>query len=92
MIKRIVKLSINIDKVGDFISVFNENKDKILCFDGCEHVELWQDIEKPNIIFTYSLWKNVQSLNKYRDSDLFRSVWTNVKPFFHQKAVAWSLK
>ena len=61
-------------------------------FDGCEDVNLWRAIESPNVFFTYSLWQSMNDLNTYRESDIFRSVWSKVKPMFNKKAEAWSLK
>ena len=49
-----------------------------------------RDIRDPNLFFTYSHWENETALNNYRDSDLFQSIWPTIKPWFSQKAEAWS--
>jgi hypothetical protein len=92
MIKRIVKMSFVPGKVEDFLAIYGANWNLIRGFEGCDHVELLRDENFPNIFFTYSLWKSEAHLNKYRDSELFNSVWSRVKPLFNDKPQAWSVK
>ncbi len=92
MIKRIVKMSFKPENISDFIEVFKTNWNKIKNQEGCEHVELLQDELNPNIFFTYSLWQSEEHLNKYRDSELFKIVWSKTKILFNDKPEAWSLK
>ena len=75
MIRRIVKLTILSGKEDSFKAIFNKSKFKILSFEGCSNLELLQDIDNPNIFFTYSIWNDLEQLNKYRSSDLFINVW-----------------
>lgn len=89
---RIVKMEFMPEKVTDFLTVFNESKEKISSFDGISHLELLNDKNNSNIFFTYSIWQSEEHLNKYRDSDLFKSVWTKTKPLFAEKAEAWSVE
>jgi hypothetical protein len=91
MIKRIVKLNILPGKEDRFRAIFNESKLKISAFEGCSKLELLQDINNPNIFFTYSIWNDLEQLNKYRSSDLFINVWSQVKLIFGGKPEAWSL-
>jgi hypothetical protein len=49
-----------------------------------------RDIHDPNLFFTYSQWENENALTNYRNSDLFQSIWPTIKPWFSQKAEAWS--
>ena len=91
MIKRIVKLTIQPGKENHFKSLFTNNKSKIISFDGCTYVELLQDVEESNIFFTYSKWEDIEKLNLYRNSDLFRNIWSKVKVIFAEKPEAWSL-
>ncbi len=82
MITRLVKLTLQRDKVDDFMQLFKEVKDRIANFDGCHHVELLQDFHSPNIIFTYSIWEDEHYLNLYRFSDFFKQTWERTKPLF----------
>jgi heme oxygenase (mycobilin-producing) len=91
MIKRIVKMSFQPEKVEDFKSIFKENWKLIAGFKGCKHVELLQDRAHPNIFFTFSVWEGEEDLNNYRDSELFAKVWGKTKVLFNDKPQAWSL-
>ena len=88
---RIVKLIFAADKVSDFLKTFDERKKMIASFEGCSSVELLRDLNNPNIFFTYSKWNNAQSLDNYRNSELFNTVWNTVKPWFAGKPEAWSV-
>lgn len=92
MIKRIVKMKFKKEYIHDFKNIFSTNQTKILASKGCEHVELLQDINDPQLFFTFSLWQSEAHLNEYRNSDLFKQVWQNTKAKFETKAEAWSLK
>ena len=92
MLKRLIKLSIQSKKKKQFIELFEENQHLISSFDGCISVELVQDINANNIFFTYSLWENENALNKYRNSTLFKGIWSETKTFFCDKPEAWSLQ
>ena len=89
---RIVKMSFAPDKVDDFIKTFNERKEMIASFEGCTGVELLRDIQNTNIFFTYSKWDNEHSLENYRNSELFNTVWDTVKQWFAGKPEAWSVE
>ncbi len=88
---RIVKMTFDPDKINVFLKNFNENKEHIRNFDGVEKLELLNDKNTPNIFFTYSIWKSEEYLDQYRNSDLFKSVWSKTKPLFIEKAEAWSV-
>lgn len=91
MLIRIVKMTFAPEKTGDFIKTFNERKAMIASFEGCSGVELLRDLNNPNIFFTYSRWNNADSLEKYRQSELFTTVWDTVKQWFAGKPEAWSV-
>jgi len=91
MIKRIVKMKFKKEYINDFKHIFSTNQTKILAYKGCEHVELLQDVNDPQLFFTFSLWHSEADLNQYRNSDLFKQVWQNTKAKFEAKAEAWSL-
>ncbi len=92
MIVRIVKMTFRKDEIEKFRSLFIEVKDKIEKFPGCHQVTLLQDIESPEIFFTHSLWDNQETLNIYRQSDLFRTTWNKTKVLFETSPEAWSLR
>jgi heme-degrading monooxygenase HmoA len=92
MIIRIVKMAFDPDKVNDFLEIFNSSKQYIRNFKGCSHLELLNDINSPNIFFTYSYWQNENDLNNYRHSELFEHVWCKTKVLFAAKAQAWSVE
>ncbi len=91
MIKRIVKMSFELEKVEKFKSIYELNWHKIKGFEGCLHVELLQDRSSPSIFFTYSNWESENHLNNYRDSIVFKTVWASTKVLFNQKPEAWTL-
>ncbi len=92
MLIRIVKMTFETNKVADFLAVFEESKLKICNMEGCSHLELLQDYNLPNSFSTYSYWVNEEALNNYRNSALFKEVWTKTKILFSEKPIAFSLK
>ncbi|MBZ9631368.1 antibiotic biosynthesis monooxygenase [Salegentibacter sp. LM13S] len=90
MIHRIVKMEFDPNKIEVFLSNFEENKSKIRASDGCFKLELLRDQHNTNIFFTYSYWTDEASLEKYRNSELFKNVWAKTKVLFNAKPVAWS--
>lgn len=91
MIIRIVKLNIKAPEIQNFKNTFNKNRNKIIGFKGCINVYLLQDKSNESIFFTYSKWENLNSIENYRNSTIFKGIWSTVKPFFNKKAQAWSL-
>lgn len=87
---RIVKLTLQEECVAEFLANFNKQKTHIRAFDGVQHLELLNDKNNPNIFFTYSIWESEQHLENYRNSELFKSIWSVTKPMFSAKAEAWS--
>lgn len=92
MIIRIVKMTFEKDKVADFLEIFNSSKQLIRNMDGCTHLELLNDINFPQIYFTYSYWLSEIDLDNYRNSDLFKTVWAKTKVLFAEKPEAWSVE
>ncbi|MEI8279033.1 MAG: antibiotic biosynthesis monooxygenase family protein [Bacteroidota bacterium] len=91
MIVRIVQMTFRPDAVDTFLQLFDGRKHLIRGFEGCRHLELWQDAHNTNIFFTYSMWDSEEHLNHYRFSPLFKDVWSHTKPLFSAKAQAWSV-
>ena len=92
MVKRIVKLTFRAELVPDFMSIFEESKEKIRAFDGNLHLELLRDLAQPNVLFTLSFWENEQALENYRASELFNTTWARTKALFAEKAAAWTVE
>ena len=92
MIIRIVKMTFMPEKVNDFLEVFNSSKHLIRNFEGCSRLELLNDINTHTVFFTYSYWESEEALNKYRNSELFASVWSRTKILFAAKTEAWSVQ
>lgn len=91
MIIRIVKMSFRPEAVEEFLGNFENNKSRIRQFEGCHHLELLQESGNEHVFFTYSWWENEQSLENYRNSQLFKQVWSKTKILFSDKPQAWSL-
>ena len=92
MIIRIVKLSLHAEYISNFKTIFEENKQKIISQKGCTHLEMLKDIKDVNVIFTYSWWDSEEDLNNYRNSELFKDVWSKIKILFNNKPEVWSTK
>ncbi|MFM6983545.1 MAG: putative quinol monooxygenase [Chitinophagaceae bacterium] len=92
MINRIVKMHFRPEETDNFLALFEEVKDKIRSFEGCQGVNLLRDINDTSIMFTYSQWESEAHLNNYRASDLFAETWKDTKAKFAHKAEAWSVE
>ena len=92
MIVRIVRLTFKLEEINNFLEIFEQQKKFIAGFEGCTHLTLLRDKQQANVFFTYSHWKNEEALERYRQSDFFRDIWSNVKLLFDDKLQAWSLE
>jgi quinol monooxygenase YgiN len=91
MFIRIVKMKFNESNIDLFLENFNQNKEKIRNFKGCNLLELYRDKNDSNTFFTYSYWESEADLEAYRNSELFKLVWGKAKALFNNKAEAWSV-
>ena len=91
MLVRIVKMGFQPDKTEMFLDVFEQAKENIRSFEGCEFLELYRDTNDHTVFFTYSYWKDESALEAYRNSKLFKSTWEKTKKLFNQKPQAWSV-
>jgi quinol monooxygenase YgiN len=91
MITRIVKLQFKTDKIDEFLSFFETVKHSVNTFPGCEGMKLLRDIHHPEIVMTYSHWKNEAALEQYRTSETFGGIWPKIKPWFAEKPEAWTV-
>jgi heme-degrading monooxygenase HmoA len=91
MFIRIVKMKFKKEACAAFEANFDQNKKKIRAFPGNERLELLQDKNDPTTYFTYSYWQKEEDLEAYRNSDLFKEVWSYTKTLFDAKPEAWSV-
>lgn len=91
MIVRIVQMQFKPENIPAFETLFAERKQQIRGFEGCRHLELWQDANNPTIFFTYSHWESEAHLNHYRFSEFFKDTWGKTKALFAEKPQAWSV-
>ena len=80
------------EEVAPFLKLFEEVKTAIRNREGCKHLELWQQKDMPNVMFTFSLWQHEDHLEAYRKSDLFKTTWAKTKIKFSEKPEAWSVE
>jgi len=92
MFIRIVKLQIAREFVKEFEKLFEKYKNDIRNQSGCSKLELLKDKNNEGVFFTYSIWDEESSLEKYRNSELFEQVWETTKTFFSGKPEAWSVE
>lgn len=92
MIVRIVKMTFKADEIDNFLELFEKQKAFIANFEGCSHLELLRDKNNSTTFFTYSYWQDETYLDKYRQSNFFRNIWSTVKLKFDDKPMAWSLE
>lgn len=88
---RIVRMHFTEAGVEEFLEIFHTNKIAIRNFEGCTHLELLKDPENELVYTTLSHWRDHESLEKYRKSELFSSVWGRVKTLFAERTQAFSL-
>ena len=79
------------EKIPEFLTNFEVNKTHIRNFKGCQFLELYRDKDNSDVFFTYSYWNNEADLENYRQSELFKNVWSKTKPLFNDKPHAWSV-
>jgi len=92
MITRIVKLTIQEDKVKEFKDIFTSSFKSISSFAGCTHLSLYHELNEPNILITFSNWNSNVDLENYRQSELFKSTWSKVKPLFSAPPITISME
>ena len=91
MIIRIVHMHFTEDGTVEFLQIFSANREAIRNFPGCTHLELLRDIDDQQAYTTLSHWEDTDSLERYRKSELFASVWGRVKTLFSERTRAFSL-
>jgi heme-degrading monooxygenase HmoA len=92
MVIRVVRMHFTEEGLKKFLPVFNLHKTSIRNFPGCTHLELLKDAHDPLVFTTLSYWNRASDLDAYRHSDLFKVVWSTVKPFFSKKTEAFTFE
>lgn len=92
MITRIVMLNFQPNKVAEFLEIFTQNKQLLAKSNGCIRLEIFESTSDNDTYFTISNWQSEEHLERYRQSDIFKEIWSKVKPLFNNKAQAWTLK
>lgn len=92
MITRIVRMEFQPEHVDKFLAHFSSIKSLIRGFPGVRYLELHRDAGQANVFYTYSKWDGEEDLEIYRQSELFKGAWSQVKPWFLAKPQAFSLK
>lgn len=90
MIHRFVKMTFAPEKLSTFLDIFDSSKDLIRNSEGCLELKLLQHSKFPNILYTYSIWKDLSHLEAYRNSELFKNTWTKTRRLFAAPPEAWS--
>jgi len=91
MLVRIVKMGFHPENIETFLADFEEKKEYIRKSPGCRLLELYRGQQDKTIFFTYSYWDSEEDLNNYRNSELFKDVWSRTKVLFNKKPEAWSV-
>lgn len=92
MLIRIVKMTFRPGTAEAFRDMMESYSHRIRAMEGCTHLQVLQDIDDPNIVFSYSYWKDEDALENYRRSDLFAEVWPKAKANFGDRPEAWSVR
>jgi quinol monooxygenase YgiN len=90
MLIRVVRMYFKEENIQDFLTLFNESKDRIRNYDGCLRLDLLQDYNQEHILTTYSYWRDKKALDNYRHSAFFMENWSQMKKYFANKPVAFS--
>ena len=72
------------------MEIFDASAPHIRAFPGCEYLALWQDEQYPNILTTHSHWTGPDTLEGYRQSDLFKQTWAKTRRLFAAPPRAFS--
>ena len=89
MIHRFVKLNIKEECRDGFNQILKNYHHNVPKFEGCLFLNLLAE-PNSNLVITYSGWESEERLELYRKSELFINFWKSIKPFFAQKAEAYS--
>lgn len=75
-------MSFRAAEVEQFTRLYHAARPTILAQPGCQSVILVQDIERPTVFVTWSVWDDEAALEAYRTSAFFQDFWPNVRALF----------
>jgi heme-degrading monooxygenase HmoA len=70
-------------KGAEFEKIFARTHNSLVKVKGCSELKLIKDEEDPNTYVTTSVWDSIDDLDAYRNSDLFKVLWEEIKPLFN---------
>lgn len=79
---RVVRMTFAPAKIAEFEALFEEASQTIRSVDGCRSLALLRDLRYPNVMATISEWRDVQALQRYRESTFFAETWDLTKTLF----------
>lgn len=92
MIERIVRLRFLPGKRDAFLDIFAKHLLFMKELPGCVDLQLLYDSSDLDTFFTQSTWESELALQDYRSSEYFRDIWGTIKPWFVERAHAWTLE
>lgn len=92
IIIRIVRMTFLHEKTGEFQRIFEQCKNDIENMPGCLYLELWRDLDQPDIFVTYSHWESEETLDDYRRTEYFGVLWKKTKALFAEPPLTFSVK
>ena len=92
MLVRVVHMHFTEEGVAKFLGLFGDHEHAIRNMRGCLRMELMRDVDDPLHFMTLSHWDTVASLDAYRETALFRSLWPSVKTLFSERSRAYSFE
>lgn len=78
------------ENINDYLRILEDTKEQIRNFEGCQKLEILQDLNQEHIFTIYSYWKDKKALDGYRHSGFFMENWRKTKKLFSQKPMAFS--
>ena len=91
MIERIVRLAFDVQRESEFLKVFKKHQIHMKNLDDCYSLSLKKDLGTEGVFFTHSIWESEHALNNYRSSPYFLNIWAVIKPWFIDRAQAWTV-
>ncbi len=89
---RLVRLTFKHDFIESFLELYKSHHDLLVKQAGFHSVILINDLDQPNVFLTLSLWRSKDHLERYRQSEVFSSTWSKIKPWFANPPVVQNLR
>ncbi len=92
MIVRIVRMVFPPDLREPIAQKLLAQAPKVRAFAGCEGLALHLDSERSGVFYSISRWASLEALETYRNSELFRTFWAELRPHFIEPPQAFTLR